>query len=89
MIEKNGINNRSTKVTESREPQPTQLRHLTDQVMDSKIYSGTSLSSLQISQHDPISLKRDHTGTGSTVNAQTNVRPFKSYFFGEVTQSLH
>jgi len=88
MIEKNGINNRSTKVPESREPQPTQLRHLTDQVMDSKIYSGASLSSLQIS-HDPVSLKRDHTGTGSTVNAQNDVRPFKSNFFGNVAHSFH
>ena len=80
MIEKNGINNRSTKVAESREPQPTQLRHLTDQVMDSKIYSESGLSTLQISQHGPVSLKRDHTGAGSTVNPQYNVRLFKSDF---------
>ena len=81
MIEKNASNNRNTlNVNEGREPPPTQLRHLSDQVMESKIYSGSALSSLQISQHDPISLKRDHTGTGSTVKAQNNVRPLNLIF---------
>jgi len=81
MIEKNASNNRNNvNVNEGREPPPTQLRHLSDQVMESKIYSGSALSSLQISQHDPISLKRDHTGTGSTVKAQNNVRPLNLIF---------
>merc|ERR1711899_275159 len=71
MIEKNAINSRNSanvRDEREREPPPNQLRHLSDQAMDSKIYSGTALSSLQISQHDPISLKRDHTGTGSTLS---------------------
>ena len=45
---------------------------------ESKIYSGTALSSLQISQQDPVSLKRDHTGTGSNVKAPpfNKLKPF-------------
>jgi len=86
MIEKNAINSRNNanvRDEREREPPPNQLRHLSDQAMDSKIYSGTALSSLQISQHDPISLKRDHTGTGSTVNTLNNVRPFKTFFLAK------
>jgi len=92
MNERNAINSRNSTAAgegSSREPPPTQLRHISDQVMDSNIYSGSALSSLQISQHDPISLnKRDHSGTGSTVNAQQNVRPFKSVFWLSRKKSL-
>ena len=51
--------------------------HLTDQ--ETTIYSGTALSSLQISQ-DPVSLKRNHTGTGTGIDVNephlNKVRPF-------------
>ena len=39
--------------------------HLTNH--ESKLYSGSALSSLQISPQDQVSLKRDHTGNESTV----------------------
>lgn len=39
--------------------------HLTNH--ESKLYSGSALSSLQISQQDQVSLKRDHPGNESTV----------------------
>ena len=73
VIEKNEF--MTPKCIENNEP-----HHLTDQ--EAKIYSGSALSSLQISQQDPVSLKRDHTGTGSTVK-QTHfdkVRPFLSHY---------
>ena len=68
-------NVRSLKCSEGNE-----RHHLTDH--ESKIYSGSALSSLQISQQDPVSLKRDHTGTGPTVKAPylNKVRPFQLHF---------
>ena len=65
---------RSSKCSEGNDP-----HRLTDR--ESKIYSGSALSSLQISQQDPVSLKRDHTGTGPTVKAPylNKVRPFQFY----------
>ena len=54
---------RSSKCNEGNE-----LHHLSNH--ESNIYSGSALSSLQISHQDPVSLKRDNTGTGSNVKAQ-------------------
>ena len=72
-MEQNDV--RSSKCIEGNDP-----HRLTDH--ESKIYSGSALSSLQISQQDPGSLKRDHTGTGPTVKAPylNKVRPFQLHF---------
>ena len=67
--------------TDLRPPTPKESNkaphHLTDQ--ETTIYSGTALSSLQISQ-DPVSLKRNHTGTGTGIDVNephlNKVRPF-------------
>lgn len=61
VMEQNGV--RSSQCIENNEP-----HHLTNH--ESKLYSGSALSSLQISLQDPVSLNRDHTGTGSTVKAK-------------------